>query len=416
VAEALDPRKSETAMTEVEAPQESVFQFDSLMQPEFSKCPQPYYRHMRDTNPVIRMGDENISAVFLAKYEDIDHVLHNPRLFSSATHGLEPAGTLPQIPINLDPPEHREWRRLLDPFFNPREMNKLEAEVTRQVNEFIDRFIELGECDYATEYAVPLPCSVFLELMGLPLAELDHFVDLNHKMMHGGSGNLLVSDDVQRGAREEVTRLLTDLIAERRRHPQDDLVTKLINAEVFGRPLTQEEILGTCQLMFVAGLDTVTDTLTCMYAFLGKSPEHRRRLVDEPQILPRAIEEMLRYESPVTMVLPRLVTEDTELGGCPLRKGERLILLLGSANTDERMVDDPDTVDFDRPPSHHYAFGGGVHRCLGSHLARLELRVSLREWHRRIPDYHIPKDAELKYTPRLRQVEHLPIVFDRVIS
>lgn len=403
-------------MTDLDASPEPVFQFDSLMRPEFSQCPQPYYRQMRATNPVLRAGDENASAVFLARYEDIDHVLHAPNLFSSASRLGESRQQLPQIPINLDPPEHREWRRLLDPFFNPRQMNKLEAEVTRHANEFIDRFIGRGECDYATEYAIPLPCSVFLRLMGLPLEDLDTFVDLNHKMMHGGGDNLLVQDDVQRRAGEEVIARLEELIAERKRRPQDDLLTSLISAEVDGRPLTHEELLGTCQLLFVAGLDTVTDSLTCMYAFLGRNPEHRRRLVEEPEILPRAVEEMLRYESPVTMVLPRLVTEDTEVGGCPVRKGELLILLLGSANTDEKMVERPDEVDFDRPPSRHYAFGGGVHRCLGSHLARVELRVSLREWHRRIPEYHVPEDAELKYTPRLRQVEHLPIVFDKVLS
>jgi cytochrome P450 len=166
--------------------------------------------------------------------------------------------------------------------------------------------------------------------------------------------------------------------------------------------------------LFIAGLDTVTDSLTCFYSFLGIHQEHRQRIVDDPEVIPRAIEEMLRYESPVTMVLPRQVTEETELGGCPLHQGDRIIPLLGSANNDERVIDDPEVVDFDRPSFRHYAFGAGVHRCLGSHLARLELRVSLREWHRRIPEYHIPEGTELQWASLLRQVEHLPLVFDRV--
>lgn len=402
-------------MIEPEAPVEPTFEFDSLMQPEFSKCPQPYYKRMRDTNPVLRTGNELASAVFIAKYEDIDYVLHNPALFSSEGNmGARPAP--PMIPINMDPPEQRKWRRLLDPLFSPKAVKKIEDDITRRVNELIDRFIARGECDYATEFAVPLPCSLFLRLMGLPLEQLDTFVSLNNRLMRGDGETYMTQDDVQRLAGEQLGEYLEEIIAERRRQPEDDLLTQLLNIEFEGRLLTHEEIMGVCRLLFVAGLDTVTDSLSCFYAFLGRNPDHRRRLVEDPAIIPRAVEEMLRYESPVTMVLPRLVTEETEVGGCPVHVGERIIPLLGSANTDERAFDRADIVDFDRPSSRHYAFGGGVHRCLGSHLARTELRISLREWHRRIPEYHIPDEVELEFAPLLRQVEHLPLVFDRVVG
>lgn len=400
-------------MPEIDASAEPVFQFDSLLQPEVSKCPWPYYKRMRDTNPVLRAGGDGSEFIFIAKHEDIDHVLHQPKLFSSNSVGTEQ--DYPLIPISLDPPEHSKWRRLLDPIFSPREMAKLEDGVSRQANELIDRFIGRGECDYADEYAVPLPCSVFLQIMGLPLEQLDTFVDLKEKLLRGAGESFQSQDDIQKLARDELSAILEDLLEQRSQKPEEDLLTRLLNSEVDSRPLTHEEIMGTCHLMFIAGLDTVTDSLTCFYAFLGRNPQHRRQLVDNPESIPRAIEEMLRYESPVTMVLPRIVTEETELGGCPLHVGDRIIPLLGSANNDERVVNNPEVVDFDRPPMRNYAFGGGVHRCLGSHLARLELRVSLREWHRRIPEYHIPEGTELQWASLLRQVEHLPLVFDSVL-
>jgi cytochrome P450 len=398
-------------MPETDVVDEPVFQFDSLMQPEFSKCPQPYFKRMRDTNPVLRAGDGEGAAVFIAKQEDIDHVLHDSEVFSARWHEIGTRPDQPLIPINIDPPEHRSWRRLLDPFFNPRGMKKLEPQITARANALIDGFIDRGGCDFADEFAVPLPCSVFLQLMGLPAEQTAHFLDLKERLLRGAGGQFMTQDEVQNQAHIEITEHFEQLIAARRRDPQDDLLTQLVNSEIDGRPLTHSELLGTCHLLFVAGLDTVTDSLTCFFAFLGRNPDYRRRLVEHPEDIPRAIEEMLRYESPVPFV-QRMATQETELNGCPVHPGEMVIVLLGSANNDEHVVPNPDLVDFDRT-SAHYGFGGGVHRCLGSHLARIELRVGLTEWHKRIPDYFIPDDVELQFAPLLRQVEHLPLVFGR---
>ena len=397
-------------MTDATVPEEATFQFDSLLRPEFTKCPWPYYKQMRDTNPVLRLGSEAAKIIFIARHEDIDYVLHNPHLFSSRQPGALEQG-FPQIPIGLDPPEHSKWRRLLDPWFSPREMAKLKEDVTHQVNVMIDGFIERGECDYAIEYAVPLPCSVFMRLMGFPLEQLQLFVDLKDRMLRGAGENFGVPDDIQRAAREEITAMLEHVLVQRRREPRDDLITKLIHSEIDGQPLTHAELLGACHLLFFAGLDTVTDSLTCFYAFLARNPQHRRRLVSDPGIIPDAIEEMLRYESPVTMVIPRMVTEETELGGFPVHPGERIIPLLGSANNDERVINHPEVVDFDRTATRHYAFGGGVHRCLGSHLARLEMEVALQAWHERIPDYAIAPGEVLTYNGNPRAPHRLPLVW-----
>ena len=400
-------------MDDEQRPDDAIFQFDSLLQPAFARSPQPYYRQMRDTNPVLRTRDMyggEGDSVFVAKHGDIEYVLRNPGLFSSDFFPADLAA-FPLIPENIDPPDHRRYRRVLDPLFGPKQMNKLEPEITRRANDLIDRFIVQGECDYAQDYAVPLPCGVFLDLVGLPSDELDFFLGLKDEIIRGqmlGDGNVI-------RARATATERFERLIADRRRTPQDDLLSHLVEVEVEGRPLTGDELLGILHLLLVAGLDTVTDSLTCFYALLGRNPEHRRRLVEDPTVIPMAVEELLRFESPVPFV-PRIATDDVELSGCPVHTGDRLLLLLGSANADEQAHDRAEVVDFDRPAIRHLAFGGGIHRCLGSHLARLELRISLREWHRRIPDYHIPADVELEYLPLLRQVEHLPLVFDEVIS
>lgn len=397
---------------------ETVFEFDSLFQPEFARAPQPYFRHMRDTNPVMRapsmFGDDGGSTVFVAKHEDIEHVLRDPAVFSSK-FGREQETGIELIPITIDPPDHLRYRRLLDPLFGPKQMNKLHDDITRRANALIDAFVDRGSCDYAQEYAVPLPCGVFLDLMGLPSDEIDQFIHWKEGILRGSGASMFAQDDVRKRAHMEATERFEQLIAERRAEPRDDLLTVLLNVEVEGAPLTDKELLGICHLFLIAGLDTVTDSLTCFYAFLAANPAHRDRLVADPDIIPNAVEEMLRYESPVPFV-PRVVAEPAELSGSQVEPGDNLVLLIGSANTDERAQADADVVDFDRESVKHLAFGDDIHRCLGSHLARLELRVSLREWHRRIPEYHIPEGVELAFSPVLRQVDHLPLEFDRVVG
>jgi cytochrome P450 len=163
-------------------------------------------------------------------------------------------------------------------------------------------------------------------------------------------------------------------------------------------------------LFFLAGLDTVTASLDCIIAYLAQNPEQRASLAKDPALIPNAIEELLRFESPVSGV-PRITTEDTELGGCPIAKGTRVNVMIGAANTDDRFMEDGDDVDFHREVNKHIAFGAGAHRCLGSHLARMELRVVLEEWHARVPDYSLAPGIELEYSEGLRQVENLELVW-----
>jgi cytochrome P450 len=204
--------------------------------------------------------------------------------------------------------------------------------------------------------------------------------------------------------------VLQEALDLRKDQRSDDFLSMFLDAEVDGHRLSNDDILDIGYLFFLAGLDTVTSSLDCMLSYLAQNPTHRQQLVDDPSLIQHAIEEMLRWESPVQGVV-RVATEDTDIGGCPIAKGKVVTVMLASANTDERAWTDVDTVDFDRAENRHIAFGGGAHRCLGSHLARMELRVALEEWHQAIPDYRLKDDIVLRYSQGLRSIDNLELVW-----
>jgi cytochrome P450 len=332
-------------------------------------------------------------------------------VFSSNMDAVDLGNVRPLIPLQVDPPEHAKYRRILDPLFTPREMASREPAVTALVNEMIDRFADRGECDFHSEFAVPLPCTVFLQLLGLPLEDLDKFQAWKDDVIRpAGAEGFREHREAAAPAAQQIYEYFERAIDDHIANPREDVLSALIASNIAGEPLSREELLDICFLFLIAGLDTVTDSLDCFFVYLAQHPGQRHLLIEQPDILPGAIEELLRWETPVPGVA-RIALEDVEVGGCPISKGERVSPLLGAANTDPAEFDDPDVVDFARSPNRHRAFGGGPHRCLGSHLARLELRVALREFHRRIPDYEIRKGTELKYTSALRSVESLPLTF-----
>lgn len=386
-----------------------------MMDPEFARNPRPYFERMRAAQPLrdeFQMEGKK-PTVIVARASDVETTLRNPKIFSSGFgEGMGSLGNdRPLIPLQIDPPDHKKYRVLLDPYFSPRQMAKREADVAALVNQLIDGFIGKGECEFTSEFAVPLPCEVFLKLMGLPLEDLPLFLEIKDGIIRGGGEiNLEKQMAARKAAGEQFyeyfDKQLDHIVAKR----VEGLLLDLHNAEVDGEKLTREEILDICYLFIIAGLDTVTDSLCCFWSYLSDHPDHRRRIVADPSVIPAAVEELLRWESPVSGVA-RVAAEDTEISGCPVNKGEALLIFVGSANTDPSAVEHADEVDFDRPVNRHQAFGGGIHRCLGSHLARLELRVAMREWHRRIPDYRIADGADLIWTPMLRSVHEMPLVF-----
>jgi cytochrome P450 len=372
------------------------------------EAPQPMYKALRDSTPVFRSPQ----SVVLSRLADIDMALKRTDVFSSNMDAVDLGNLRPLIPLQIDPPEHAKYRRILDPLFTPREMARREPGVTALVNEMIDGFADRGECDFHAEFAVPLPCTVFLQLLGLPLEDLDKFLVWKDAVIRPEGGGLSPEEHRKAAApaAQQIYAYFERAIDDHVANPREDVLSALIAAEVEGRPLSREELLDICFLFLIAGLDTVTDSLDCFFVYLARHPAQRRLLAEQPDILPSAVEELLRWETPVPGVA-RVAIQDVEVGGCPISKGERVSPLLGAANTDPAEFADPDVVDFARNPNRHRAFGGGPHRCLGSHLARLELRVALREFHRRIPDYEIPPGVQLTYTSALRSVETLPLTF-----
>ncbi|MGB7052900.1 MAG: cytochrome P450 [Acidimicrobiales bacterium] len=390
-------------MTQAE---QSDVDLDVFSNPDIAADPQTQYRKMRAVGSVIA-GTWGPQVV---RRSTCEYVLQHPDEFSSGMEAVDLGQSVPLIPLQVDPPIHRKYRRLLDPIFAPRQMNAREPDITKMVNERIDTFIDRGECEFGAEFAIPLPSSVFLLLVGLPLSELDMFLDMKDGILRPAGADLDGIKDTQGTAAQRVESYFRGAIEERRSKPQDDLLSMFITAEVDGERLTEDEMVGICFLFLIAGLDTVTDSLECMFAYLAQNPAQRQRIVDDPSIIPSAVEELLRWETPVTIV-PRVTVHDTEVEGCPFHKGENVAVVIGSANTDEESLADAYSVDLTRNPNKHLAFGGGVHRCLGSHLARTELRIALREWHRRIPDYSIKPGTKLNYTFGLRQLDELPLVF-----
>lgn len=378
---------------------------NSVLMAAVASEPQAVYEALRASMPAVETI-ESPSGTFgiICHRADIEAALHDPQTFAS-TEAVDLGNVRPLIPLSIDPPEHRRYRKILDPLFSPRAMAALESSVTELARSLLDNFEGKKDIDFAHEFSVPLPTMAFLALLGLPIEERDRFLAMKDGIIRPAHvlGLPLGSDEVrahQRRTADSIYAYFERALDERTAEPRDDILTKLLASE-----LTRNEILDTCFLLLIAGLDTVTASLDCFFAHLARNPDTRRRIVSDPSVIPDAVEELLRYESPVMMV-PRITTRETVFGGCPLPAGRLITLMLGSANTDGV----EDEVRFERPEQRHLAFGGGVHRCLGSHLARLELRVALKEWHRRYPDYSIPDGVTLAYTPGIRSVAHFPLV------
>jgi cytochrome P450 len=296
--------------------------------------------------------------------------------------------------------------------FSPRRMEAQEADIAERVNRFIDTFIARGSCDFTAEFAELFPSSVFLGLMGLPWDELDELVEMRDGLLHPGADDSSLDEklEIQRRTAQQVYAYFDAVLDERAASPQEDLLTELTRSELDGARLSRDDMLSICFVLLTAGLDTVTDTLTCFWAYLAQHPAERSRLATDPDIIPRAVEELLRWETPVPWVV-RWAREERTIGEHVISAGHHALVNLSAVNVDPAAIADPLRVDFDRRGNRHIAFGGGPHRCLGAHLARRELRIALREWHRRIPEYTLSPGYEVKYRPPLRFVPDLALTW-----
>jgi len=357
-------------------------------------------------------------GVMTTTREAAEQVFHDPHLFSSH---YPPIGRAHRalIPIQNDPPEHKLYRRLFDPLFSPRAVNPLAPSIVRLVNQLIDGFEAAGECVLDRDLGVPLPTQVFLTMMGLPLSDTELLLELKDGILRPGyrEGVDLTDAEAVNAINDATVVRIYDyfqaFVDERRAAPpREDMMGRVIDAEVDGHRLSDEELLDACLLLLIAGLDTVTNSLSLFYYQLAGRPDLRRQVVEDPEVIPAAVEELLRWETP-TPEVHRLATRDPDLCGFDVHAGDMVIINLGAADTDPAFQTDTSEIRLDRDPNPHFAFSGGIHRCSGSHLARQELRITLREWHQRIPDYWIKPGTEPVWPPGLRSVEDLVLQWRR---
>jgi cytochrome P450 len=316
---------------------------------------------------------------------DIRNILQDTETFSSASYtGIAKmiGETWNLIPVETDPPMHTQYRALLNPLFSPKRMAALEPQVREVAARLIAGFLDKGECYFNEEFALVYPIEIFLRLMGWPVEMAPKFSDW--------ARTLIKTKDPQEAT--EACRKIADFvrgrIEERRARPTDDFTSFVVTAQVDGRPLTQDEAMGMCFLVFIAGLDTVTSSLGFQFLHLGRNPEQQARLRANPEMIPQAVEELLRFYSIVNPI--RTATKDVKIGEAQIRKGERVLLSLEFANYDSTEFENPCSVDFDRGGSRrHFSFSMGPHHCIGSHLARRELIIAVQEWLARVPPFAV---------------------------
>jgi cytochrome P450 len=290
-----------------------------LMSPELARNPQPTYAMLRDGSPVLRVDGV---GVVVSSRSGVDEVLRNPDLFSSNMSAHDLKTKRPLIPLQIDPPAHRTYRKILDPLFSPQRMRALEEPVARLVNDLIDTFVDDDEVDFAAQFSVPFPSQVFLTLFGLPRADLPTFLGMKDGVIRpdhvvGHEFGHHETEAHQQRTADAIYAYFERVLDEREDEQGDDLLSHLLRADVDGDRLTREDILDICFLFLIAGLDTVTASLDCFFGHLAEDPEARRRLVGEPEAIPAMVEELLRWETPV-MAVARVTTQDVEVGGCPI--------------------------------------------------------------------------------------------------
>jgi cytochrome P450 len=356
--------------------------------------------------------------IIFTRYEEVLEVAQNPDVFYSKAYdpltGEEAAFVL--VPQAIDGPMHIKWRRLLASYFAPGAMAKLDDDIRERVNELIDGFIDRGQCDFIREFSLRFPTAIFLKhIIGLPVEELDRFIGWESNILHPKDTDPMMAYQKSVNAQTEVTAYLAEIIAKRRDLPPEergtDLISRGMDWTIDGEPISDSDMLSFYLLLFEAGLDTVTAELGYGFRHLATHPADRDRIVTDPAIIPAAVEELLRVYSIVN--ISRTAMEDTEIDGCPVKKGQRFTLSLPSTNRDEGHFENAGTVDFDREDISHLAFGAGPHRCLGSHLARHELAIAYEEWHKRIPVYTVNEAIDYNESrSSMMGLNSLPLIWD----
>jgi cytochrome P450 len=365
-----------------------------------------------DAGSVVPDGDQFV----LCSAAAVEYATKHPNLFSSAKAFDMLGSPLPLVPIAVDPPEHGRFRRMLDSTFAPRRLALLEDRLRGQVVELIDKIAEKDTCEVIADLGLLYPTEVFLTIFGLPVEDRERLIAWKDAILELTGPSAADPDPAVMEHALGLFAYLSEIVAQRRAGVGvgDDLLSELLaNTDEGG--FSDEEVLGLGFLMVLAGLDTVTSAIGFALHRLAERPDLQAKLVDDPTQIPQFVEEALRMEPPAPFA-PRITTEDVEVEGRHIPAGSQVKLAYGAANRDPARYDHADDVALDRH-IRHFAFGGGVHRCLGSHLARMEMRLMLEEWHRRIHRYELAPGVPCtaKWPSGTLVLESVPLVLTEVV-
>jgi cytochrome P450 len=370
------------------------------------------WRYVRDAGDVFQAAD---GQWFFTSPEAVDFAHRHPEIFSSAKAFDGLGSPVPLVPIAIDPPDHKRFRKVLDPMLAPRVINEMEDELRLQVRELIAAFAANGSCDAVDELARLYPTQVFLTLFGLPLADRDQFIHWAEAIIEATSAaNVADGTDLPPEVMENAMALfvyLQECVDQRKADPGNDKLSRVLQLEG-DDAFTNEEVLGLCFLFVLAGLDTVTAMIGFTLLHLARDPELCRRMRQDPALVGPVIEELLRLEQPAPTT-PRVTLEEVEVEGHLIPAGAKVMLCLGTVNRDGERFAHPDGIDPAQADLGHKAFGGGIHRCLGSHLARRELRLVVEEWLAAIPDFELAPgaDPQIVWPSGTFHLKDLPLVF-----
>ena len=343
----------------------------------------------------------------VSHYKDIERVYSDNDFFSNkgtAEFQVLIGESFPSIPLAIDPPDHAKYRYFLLPWFAPSRLNKMDAEIRALVNEMIDEFATAGEVDIAWDFGRVYPVRIFMRLMGFPPPMFEQFLEWEWNILH--SNDLAKMQAALRG----VLDFLRGFMAEKVTDPDDQLVTYIINGEIGGRKLTEDEKIGMVWFLWLGGLDTVAATISQMYRRMALQPEIQHQLRGHPDLIQTAVEEFLRTQPILSS--GRRATSDFEWHGLQIKTGDNFQCLNPSGNFDPTQFADPRRFDPARKGNRHFTFVAGVHLCLGAPLARRELRILLDEWFKRIPEFRVKPGADTTVFPGLLSIRNLPLVWN----
>lgn len=383
----------------------------NYLAPEFAQAIHPTLARMRAQCPVTR-SDERGGFWVLTRYEDVLAAAQDWETFSSELGVAIPDTQMVSkaIPEHIDPPLHREYKRLISAWFTPKVVAPYEAPTRALVTRLIDGFVDAGECDFMADFVSPFPGLAFFELvLGAPSEQVLEVAGLAQRAS-------VPTNPDSRECWAALNEWITGFIADRRAAPpRGDVVDAILAAEIEGRPVREDEVMGLILLLILGGLETTAGALGQIMLRFCREPEIPALLRERPELVPAAVEELLRLEDPF-LAIGRTVRHDTEVGGCPMKAGDKVLLSWVSANRDEAEFPDPDHFDLDRERNRHIAFGAGPHRCAGSNLARLNLRVAVAELTRRLTDFRLqtPEDELPFHTAFNRSPLALPLAFSPI--